>query len=111
MEYLKSAKSLLVSAIVLYVFFFGGVGMGEYRGDKTTSFQSPAQDYTEGVLDLATILDQRHEATSRLFEAGLTIEQAPLVTGHKDWKMLKRYTQLRPEGLHAVLDKRRGGET
>jgi integrase len=51
--------------------------------------------------------DLRHEATSRLFEAGLTIEQVPLVTGHKDWKMLKRYTQLRPEGLHAAL--RSGG--
>lgn len=49
--------------------------------------------------------DLRHEATSRLFEAGLTIEQVPLVTGHKDWKMLKRYTQLRPEGLHATLAK------
>jgi site-specific recombinase XerD len=47
--------------------------------------------------------DLRHEATSRLFEAGLTIEQVPLVTGHKDWKMLKRYTQLRPESLHAIL--------
>lgn len=47
--------------------------------------------------------DLRHEATSRLFEAGLTIEQVPLVTGHKDWKMLKRYTQLRPEQLHDRL--------
>jgi hypothetical protein len=27
------------------------------------------------------------------------------VTGHKDWKMLKRYTQLRPENLHALLSK------
>ena len=51
--------------------------------------------------------DMRHEATSRLFEGGLTIEQVPLVTGHKDWKMLKRYTQLRPEGLHQALAKRR----
>lgn len=50
--------------------------------------------------------DLRHEATSRLFEAGLTIEQVPLMTGHKDWKMLKRYTQLRPEGLHALLARR-----
>ena len=50
--------------------------------------------------------DLRHEGTSRLFEAGLTIEQVPLVTGHKDWKMLKRYTQLRPENLHALLSKR-----
>jgi site-specific recombinase XerD len=47
--------------------------------------------------------DLRHEATSRLFEAGLTIEQVPLVTGHKDWKMLRRYTQLRPESLHQQL--------
>lgn len=44
--------------------------------------------------------DLRHEAASRLFEAGFTIEQVALVTGHKDWKMLKRYTNLRPEDLH-----------
>lgn len=41
--------------------------------------------------------DLRHEATSRLFEAGLTIERVALVTGHKDWKMLKRYTHLSPD--------------
>jgi integrase len=41
--------------------------------------------------------DLRHEATSRLFEAGLTIEQVSLVTGHRDWKMLRRYTNLRPD--------------
>src|SRR3546814_4337692 len=44
--------------------------------------------------------DLRHEATSRLFEAGLRIEQVALVTGHRDWKMLKRYTHLRPEHLY-----------
>lgn len=44
--------------------------------------------------------DLRHEATSRLFEAGLTIERVALVTGHKDWKMLRRYTNLKPESLH-----------
>lgn len=44
--------------------------------------------------------DLRHEGTSRLFEAGFTIEQVSLVTGHKDWKMLRRYTNLRPENLH-----------
>lgn len=47
--------------------------------------------------------DLRHEATSRLFEAGLTIEKVALVTGHKDWKMLRRYTNLRPESLHPKL--------
>jgi len=44
--------------------------------------------------------DLRHEGTSRLFEAGFSIEQVSLVTGHKDWKMLRRYTHLRPEALH-----------
>jgi site-specific recombinase XerD len=46
--------------------------------------------------------DLRHEGTSRLFEAGFSIEQVALVTGHKDWKMLRRYTHLKPEGLHSV---------
>lgn len=54
-----------------------------------------------GIKDLH-FHDLRHEATSRLFEAGLTIEKVALVTGHKDWKMLKRYTHLRPEDLHAL---------
>lgn len=31
--------------------------MGEYRGDSTTGFQSPAQDYVEPVIDLAAKLD------------------------------------------------------
>ena len=34
------------------------------------------------ILDLH-FHDLRHEATTRLFEAGLTIEQVPLVTGHR----------------------------
>lgn len=41
--------------------------------------------------------DLRHGATTRLFEAGFRIEQVALVTGHKHWKMRKRYTNLRPE--------------
>jgi integrase len=49
--------------------------------------------------------DLRHEATSRLFEAGFTIEQVALVTGHKDWKNLRRYTNLRPEALHAEAER------
>jgi integrase len=44
--------------------------------------------------------DLRHEGVSRLFEQGYTIEQVALVSGHRDWKSLKRYTNLRPESLH-----------
>lgn len=46
--------------------------------------------------------DLRHEGTSRLFEVGFAIQQVALVTGHKDWKMLRRYTHLKPEGLHVI---------
>jgi DNA polymerase V len=33
--------------------------MGDYAGDNTTGFQSPAQDYVEPVIDLAAMLDLR----------------------------------------------------
>lgn len=38
--------------------------------------------------------DLRHEATSRLFEKGLNVVEAASVTGHKDTRMLLRYTHL-----------------
>lgn len=77
-----------------------------YNGRSVgTNFRRTCEDI--GIVDLR-FHDLRHEGTSRLFEAGLTIEQVPLVTGHKDWKMLKRYTQLRPENLHALVSKRMG---
>jgi integrase len=43
--------------------------------------------------------DLRHEATSRLFEAGYSIEQVQLFTLHDSWATLKRYTHLRPEDI------------
>ena len=43
--------------------------------------------------------DMRHEGTSRLFEKGYAIQDVALVTGHKTWAMLRRYTQLKPEEL------------
>lgn len=66
--------------------------------------KSAGTAFTRAVSDLRIndlhFHDLRHEATSRLFEAGYRIEQVALVTGHKDWKMLRRYTHLRPESLH-----------
>jgi integrase len=51
-----------------------------------------------GIVDLH-LHDMRHEGTSRLFEEGLSIPQVALVTGHRKWENLKRYTQLAPESL------------
>jgi integrase len=64
-----------------------------------TAFRRACQDLK--IEDLH-FHDLRHEGTSRLFEAGFAIEQVSLVTGHKDWKMLRRYTHLKPEALHAI---------
>ena len=47
--------------------------------------------------------DLRHEATSRLFEKGLNIMEVSAITGHKDPKMLKRYTHLKAEDLALKL--------
>ncbi|HZR01582.1 MAG TPA: site-specific integrase [Burkholderiales bacterium] len=54
-----------------------------------------------GIPDLH-FHDLRHEGASALFEAGYTIEQVALVTGHKDWRNLQRYTNLKPESLHDI---------
>jgi site-specific recombinase XerD len=41
-------------------------------------------------------------ATNRQSEAGLSIEEIALVTGHKDWRTLQRYTKSKPEELHKL---------
>ena len=48
--------------------------------------------------------DLRHEATSRLFEKGLNPVEVATITGHKDTKMLMRYTHLRAEDLVGRLE-------
>lgn len=48
--------------------------------------------------------DLRHEATSRLFEKGLSIAEVASITGHADLKMLYRYTHITPSHLANRLD-------
>ena len=43
--------------------------------------------------------DLRHEAISRFFEKGLTIPEVALISGHKDVRMLFRYTHLKAEDI------------
>ena len=43
--------------------------------------------------------DLRHEGISRLFEADWNIPEVAAVSGHRDWKMLQRYTHLRPSDI------------
>lgn len=52
--------------------------------------------------------DLRHEAVSRLVEAGLSDQEVAAISGHKSMQMLKRYTHLRAEDLVGKLDKLHG---
>jgi integrase len=47
--------------------------------------------------------DLRHEAISRLFEMKLTIPEVALISGHKDVKMLFRYTHMRVDSVVSKL--------
>jgi integrase len=55
-----------------------------------------------GIEDLH-FHDLRHEATTRFFERGLNIMEVASITGHKDLRMLRRYTHLKAEDLARKL--------
>jgi len=56
-----------------------------------------------GVVDL-NFHDLRHEAISRFFERGLSIPEVALISGHKDPRMLFRYTHLRAADVARKLN-------
>ncbi|UZW61545.1 site-specific integrase [Lysobacter enzymogenes] len=51
-----------------------------------------------GIEDL-DFHDARHEATSRLFERGYSIQEVAQFTLHESWATLKRYTHLQPKDV------------
>lgn len=55
-----------------------------------------------GIEDLR-FHDLRHEAVSRLFEKGLNVIEVSTISGHKELRMLQRYTHLRAEDLVSRL--------
>lgn len=48
--------------------------------------------------------DLRHEAISRFFEMGLSVPEVALISGHRDARMLFRYTHLAPHAVRLRLD-------
>jgi len=44
--------------------------------------------------------DLRHAATVQLFRMGLDIPRVAIITGHKSWENLRRYTNLTAEDVH-----------
>jgi integrase len=87
---------------------------GQLRGsenvipiEETTLFSYTARGLSGAFLRLSRrhkidnlhFHDLRHEATSRFFEKGLNPVEVATITGHKDTRMLMRYTHLRAEDL------------
>lgn len=52
-------------------------------------------------IDDLTFHDLRHEAISRMFERGMTVEQVRSVSGHTSLDQLSRYINLKPEDIAA----------
>jgi integrase len=47
--------------------------------------------------------DLRHAATVQLFRMGLDIPRVAIITGHKSWENLRRYTNLTAEDVHNAV--------
>jgi integrase len=82
------------------------------RQPRTSEFIFPFNCRTVGkyFIDAGLFLeiedlnfhDLRHESVSRMFECGhkYSIPEVALVSGHRDWGHLRRYTNLRAADLH-----------
>jgi len=68
----------------------------------STSFQLAAKGL--GYHDLH-FHDLRHAATTSFFRMGLPIQLVALITGHKSWENLRRYTQLSAADVHKHLER------
>jgi integrase len=57
----------------------------------------------EPAIDDLHFHDLRHAATAGFFRMGLDIPRVALLTGHRTWAMLRRYTDIKPADVHAAL--------
>ncbi|BEU66003.1 site-specific integrase [Ralstonia pseudosolanacearum] len=103
-EILRSALDNPIRPIDVDLVFFGEPGRDGKR--KAYVFQKLWASIVQavGLADLH-FHDLRHEAVSRLVEAGLSDQEVASISGHKSMQMLKRYTHLRAEDLVEKLDR------
>lgn len=68
----------------------------------STAFTRACQVLEPPILDLH-FHDLRHRATAEFFRMGLDIPRVALLTGHKTWAMLRRYTDIKPADVHLAV--------
>lgn len=75
---------------------------GVRAASASSAFTRACQSLDPPILDLH-FHDLRHRATAQFFRMGLDIPRVALLTGHKTWAMLKRYTDIKPEDVHKAF--------
>lgn len=100
---LRTALANPVRPIDTDLVFFGEPGRDKVR--RPYEFR-PQWHRTLAALGIKGLRfhDLRHEAVSRLVEAGLGDQEVAAISGHKSMQMLRRYTHLRAEDLVRRLD-------
>lgn len=78
----------------------GQVIQGARAASVSTAFTRACKSV--GIEDLH-FHDLRHRATAEFFRMGLDIPRVALLTGHKTWAMLRRYTAITPADVHAAV--------
>ena len=80
----------------------GQVFMGALAASVSTAFTRACQALEPPIINLH-FHDLRHRATAQFFRMGLDIPRVALLTGHKTWAMLRRYTDIKPADVHAAV--------
>jgi len=70
----------------------------------STAFTRGCKNVEPPIVDLH-FHDLRHKAAASFFRMGLDIPQVSLLTGHKTWAMLRRYTKITAADVHASINK------
>lgn len=68
----------------------------------STAFTRACKAVEPPIVDLH-FHDLRHRAAAQFFRMGLDIPRVALLTGHKTWAMLRRYTDIKPADVHAAI--------
>ena len=79
-----------------------GSVFGVRAASVSTAFTRACAALDPPIIDLH-FHDLRHRATTELFRMGLDIPRVALMTGHKTWAMLRRYTDIKPADVHAAV--------
>lgn len=81
-----------------------------YQADSvSTAFTRGCQNVEPPIIDLH-FHDLRHKATASFFRMGLDIPRVALLTGHKTWAMLRRYTKITASDVHGSINQDQGSK-